>query len=137
MADLSAALEQKKKRLEQESKQEGARQKTLSRELDWVRMNPKARQAKSKARIAAYETLLAQEKDKAYDPTEISYDDLAPYYERAEWEIGVQLCVDLKTMPIEDASIVWPEDQSPYVPVARLRVPRHAVEVDTISRSDL
>jgi sulfate-transporting ATPase len=64
-------LEQKQKRLEQESKQEGARQKTLSRELDWVRMNPKARQAKSKARIAAYETLLAQEKDKAYDPTEI------------------------------------------------------------------
>ena len=50
-------LEQKKKRLEQEQKQEGARQKTLSRELDWVRMNPKARQAKSKARIAAYETL--------------------------------------------------------------------------------
>jgi energy-dependent translational throttle protein EttA len=64
-------LEQKKKRLEQESKQEGARQKTLSRELDWVRMNPKARQAKSKARVAAYESLLAQEKDKAYDPTEI------------------------------------------------------------------
>ncbi len=46
-------LEQKKKRLEQEQKQEGARQKVLSRELDWVGMNPRARQAKSKARIAA------------------------------------------------------------------------------------
>ncbi len=64
-------LEQKKKRLETEQKQEGARQKTLARELEWVRMNPKARQAKSKARIAAYETLLAQEKEKQYDPTEI------------------------------------------------------------------
>jgi energy-dependent translational throttle protein EttA len=64
-------LEQKKKRLEQEQKQEGARQKTLSRELDWVRMNPKARQAKSKARVAAYEALLSEEKDKQYDPTEI------------------------------------------------------------------
>ena len=64
-------LEQKKKRLENEQKQEGARQKTLSRELDWVRMNPKARQAKSKARVAAYEALLSEEKDKQYDPTEI------------------------------------------------------------------
>src|SRR4051812_4111580 len=64
-------LEQKKKRLEVEQKQEGARQKTLPRELDWVRMNPRARQAKSKARIAAYETLLAQEKEKQFDPNEI------------------------------------------------------------------
>ena len=64
-------LSQKKKRLEVEQKQEGARQKTLSRELEWVRMNPRARQAKSKARIAAYENLLAQEKDRQYDPTEI------------------------------------------------------------------
>jgi ATP-binding cassette ChvD family protein len=64
-------LEQKRKRLETEQKQEGARQKTLARELEWVRMNPKARQAKSKARLAAYETLLAQEKEKQYDLTEI------------------------------------------------------------------
>jgi ATP-binding cassette ChvD family protein len=65
-------LEQKKKRLEQEQKAEGARQKTLARELEWVRMNPKARQAKSKARIAAYENLLAQEKEKQIDPTVIN-----------------------------------------------------------------
>jgi ATP-binding cassette ChvD family protein len=65
-------LEQKKKRLEMEQKQESARQKTLARELDWVRLNPKARQAKSKARIAAYETLFAQEKDKQLDPTIIN-----------------------------------------------------------------
>ena len=69
--NYSGWLEQKKKRLAVEQKQEGARQKTLARELEWVQMNPRARQAKSKARIAAYETLLAEEKDKQYDPTEI------------------------------------------------------------------
>ena len=69
--NYSGWLSQKKKRLETEQKQEGARQKTLARELEWVQMNPKARQAKSKARIAAYETLLAEEKDKQYEPTEI------------------------------------------------------------------
>ncbi len=41
----------------------------------------------------------------------------------AEWELRVQLCTDLDTMPIEDASVPWPEDQSPYVPVARIFVP--------------
>jgi len=40
-----------------------------------------------------------------------------------EWELRVQLCTDLETMPIEDASVAWPEDQSPYVPVARIFVP--------------
>jgi hypothetical protein len=42
----------------------------------------------------------------------------------AEWELRVQLCTDLEHMPIEDASVVWPEDLSPYVTVARIRVPR-------------
>ncbi len=54
-------LEQKKKRLEKEEKQESARQRTLQRELDWVRQAPRARQAKSKARLKAYEELLAQD----------------------------------------------------------------------------
>lgn len=53
-------LEQKQKRIEQESREENARQKTLANELEWIRKNPKARQAKSKARINAYEELLAQ-----------------------------------------------------------------------------
>ena len=52
-------LEQKQKRIEQESREETARQKTLANELEWIRKNPKARQAKSKARINAYEELLA------------------------------------------------------------------------------
>ncbi len=51
-------LEQKQKRIEQEQREESARQKTLANELEWIRKNPKARQAKSKARINAYEELL-------------------------------------------------------------------------------
>ena len=65
-------LEQKKKRLEQESKQESSRKRTLERELEWVQMAPRARQAKSKARLAAYETLLAEDKDKQVDLTHIT-----------------------------------------------------------------
>ena len=56
----SSWLEQKKKRLEVEGKQDEARERTLARELDWIRASPKARQAKSKARIRAYEEMLAE-----------------------------------------------------------------------------
>ena len=58
--NYSAWLAQKQKRLEQESREEASRQRTLSRELDWISASPKARQAKSKARINAYEELLAK-----------------------------------------------------------------------------
>jgi ATP-binding cassette ChvD family protein len=58
-------LEQKRKRLEQEEKKESARQRALAKELEWVRMAPKARQAKNKARVKAYEQMVAEEfKDK-------------------------------------------------------------------------
>ncbi len=59
--NYSSWLEQKQKRLAQEEKSESKRQKTLERELEWVRMNPKGRQAKAKARLSAYEKLLSQE----------------------------------------------------------------------------
>lgn len=63
--NYSSWLEQKRKRLEQEEKEETARQRTLANELEWIRKNPKARQAKSKARINAYDELLqAAAKDK-------------------------------------------------------------------------
>lgn len=63
--NYSSWLEQKQKRLEQEEKEESARQRTLANELEWIRKNPKARQAKSKARINAYDELLqAATKDK-------------------------------------------------------------------------
>jgi ATP-binding cassette ChvD family protein len=59
--NYSSWLEQKRLRLAQEEKAESARQRTLERELEWVRMAPRARQAKGKARLAAYEKLLAEE----------------------------------------------------------------------------
>lgn len=59
--NYSSWLEQKQKRLAQEEKQESKRQKTLLRELEWVRMSPKARQAKSKARLSAYDKLMSED----------------------------------------------------------------------------
>lgn len=58
--NYSSWLAQKQKRLEQEAREETARQKTLANELEWIQKNPKARQAKSKARINAYDELLSQ-----------------------------------------------------------------------------
>ena len=70
--NYSGWLEQKQKRLEQEGRADDARVKSLSRELDWVRAAPKARQAKSKARINAYEKLLAEGQQKQVDTARIS-----------------------------------------------------------------
>jgi ATP-binding cassette ChvD family protein len=64
-------LEQKGKRLKEEEKQESKRQKVLARELDWVRMNPKARQAKNKARIQNYEKMLSEDTKQKEDMLEI------------------------------------------------------------------
>ena len=61
--NYSSWLEQKQDRLRQEEKQESSRARTLARELDWVRMAPKARQAKGKARLSAYEQLLAESQE--------------------------------------------------------------------------
>mgnify|MGYP000870042305 FL=1 len=70
--NYSSWLEQKQKRLEQEGRQDASRQKTLASELEWIRQSPRARQAKSKARIQAYETLLAQSnKDAAPESAQI------------------------------------------------------------------
>ncbi|WP_282606468.1 energy-dependent translational throttle protein EttA [Pelagibius sp. Alg239-R121] len=69
--NYSSWLEQKQKRLAQEEKSESARQKVLSQELEWVRQGPKARQAKSKARLQAYDTLLAEAANKAPEPGQI------------------------------------------------------------------
>ena len=63
--NYSSWLEQKQKRLAQEEKEAGARQRVLSRELEWIRQSPRARQAKAKARITAYESLLAEEQQRA------------------------------------------------------------------------
>jgi ATP-binding cassette ChvD family protein len=70
--NYSSWLDQKRKRLAGEEKAESARQRTLARELEWVRASPRARQAKSKARLAAYEELLAEESQKREETVEIT-----------------------------------------------------------------
>ncbi len=69
--NYSGWLEQKQARLDQEGRQEEARRRTLERELEWVRQSPRARQAKSKARVSAYEALVAQSREKAPETAQI------------------------------------------------------------------
>ena len=69
--NYSSWLDQKSERLKQEEKSESERQKTLQRELEWIRMSPKGRHAKSKARINSYETLLSQQGEKRAKELEI------------------------------------------------------------------
>jgi ATP-binding cassette ChvD family protein len=69
--NYSSWLEQKQERLAREEKAEAARQRTLQRELEWIRMAPRARHAKSKARVTAYETLLQEEVERRADDVEI------------------------------------------------------------------
>jgi ATP-binding cassette ChvD family protein len=70
--NYSSWLEQKKRRLEIEEKQESKRQRSLARELEWIRMNPKGRHAKGKARITSYEKMLEEQTDKRNEELEIS-----------------------------------------------------------------
>lgn len=69
--NYSSWLEQKQTRLDQEGKQEEARQRTLQRELEWIRQAPRARQVKSKARVSAYEALLSEEFEKSREKAQI------------------------------------------------------------------
>ncbi len=69
--NYSSWLEQKKQRIALEEKSEGKRQRTLERELEWIHMSPKARQAKGKARVSAYEKLLSQEYEHRREELEI------------------------------------------------------------------
>ena len=69
--NYSSWLEQKEKRFALEEKQDSARQRTLARELEWIRASPRARQAKSKARVSAYETLLAEAQDRTPETAQI------------------------------------------------------------------
>ena len=69
--NYSGWLEQKQKRMEQEGRQDASRMRSLAGELEWVRASPRGRQAKSKARLTAYEELLAQGQEKAIDNTKI------------------------------------------------------------------
>jgi ATP-binding cassette ChvD family protein len=107
-------LEQKQERLRREEKADSARQRTLERELEWVRMAPKARQAKGKARLAAYEKLLAEAKaaDGRGDGLEISIPaggrlgDVVIEAERLTKGYGDRLLIDDLSFTLPPAGIV-------------------------------
>ncbi len=110
--NYSSWLEQKRKRLEAEEKSESARQRTLARELEWVRASPRARQAKSKARLAAYEELLAEEQQKRDDVVEISIPpgprlgDLVVKAENLKKAYGDRVLIDDLTFNLPRGGIV-------------------------------
>ena len=110
--NYSSWLEQKQDRLRVEEKSESERQKTLERELEWIRMTPKARQAKSKARISAYENLLAQESLRRAEDLEIyippgpRLGDLVVEARQVSKGFGDQLLVENMTFTLPPGGIV-------------------------------
>lgn len=110
--NYSGWLEQKHKRLEQEGRAEDARVKSLSRELEWVRSAPKARQSKSKARLSAYEQLLEQDKENRGEATKISIPagprlgDVVIEASNLEKAFGDRLLIDNLTFCLPPGGIV-------------------------------
>lgn len=110
--NYSSWLYQKKKRLANEEKQESELQKTLQRELDWIRMSPKGRQAKSKARITAYESLLGQEAEKnalnleIYIPPGPRLGDIVIEADKVTKSYGEKLLTEAMTFSIPPGAIV-------------------------------
>jgi energy-dependent translational throttle protein EttA len=110
--NYSGWLEQKQVRLAQEEKQESARQRKLKQELEWVRASPRARQAKSKARLAAYEELVNKSNKGAADPTEISIppgprlSDLVIEADHLKKGFGDRLLIDELTFRLPRSGIV-------------------------------
>ena len=110
--NYSSWLDQKKQRLAQEEKQESARQRTLEHELEWVRMSPRARQAKSKARLQAYESLLAEggkERDGAAEiiiPPGPRLGDVVVQTEHLSKGYGDRLLIDDLTFSLPRGGIV-------------------------------
>src|SRR3954447_8085668 len=110
--NYSSWLEQKQERLAVEEKQESARRRTLARELEWVRMSPRARHAKSKARLQAYEKLLAEEQNVKLDKVEIHIPpgprlgDLVIEAEHVQKGFGDRLLVEDLTFSLPPAGIV-------------------------------
>jgi ATP-binding cassette ChvD family protein len=110
--NYSSWLEQKKERLAKEEKSESKRQKTLERELEWIHMSPKARQAKGKARVTAYEKLLSQEYEKEREDLEIfipageRLGDLVIEMKGVSKGYGDRLLIDQLDLSIPPGSIV-------------------------------
>jgi ATP-binding cassette ChvD family protein len=110
--NYSSWLEQKQERLRREEKSESERQKTLQRELEWIRMSPKARRAKGKARINAYESLLDKQSDKRREDLEIPIPpgprlgDVVVQAEAVSKAYGNQLLVEDMTFALPPGGIV-------------------------------
>jgi len=110
--NYSSWLEQKQQRLSQEEKQVSARQRTLARELEWVRMSPRARQAKSKARVKAYEQLVEQEQQRLPETVEITIPpgprlgDLVIQTEKIRKAYGDRLLIDELSFSLPPGGIV-------------------------------
>jgi len=110
--NYSSWLEQKQKRLEQEEKAESSRQRKLKEELAWVQASPRARQAKSKARLAAYEDLLSKANKGPSDPSEISIPpgprlgDVVIECDKLRKGFGDRLLIDDLTFKLPPAGIV-------------------------------
>ncbi len=110
--NYSGWLDQKQRRLEQEGRQEVARRRTLERELEWVHQSPRARQAKSKARISAYESLVAESREKAPDTAQIvlppgpRLGDLVIEAQRVSKAFGDQLLIEALDFRLPPGGIV-------------------------------
>ncbi len=110
--NYSSWLEQKEKRLVQEGRQEEARQRTLRHELEWIRQTPKARQAKGRARINAYEDLLRQEQERVQGPAQIlippppRLGDLVIEIDRLKKGFGEVLLIDDLSLKVPPGAIV-------------------------------
>ncbi|HKR21972.1 MAG TPA: energy-dependent translational throttle protein EttA, partial [Pyrinomonadaceae bacterium] len=110
--NYSSWLEQKQERLRREEKSESERQKTLQRELEWIRMSPKARRAKGQARINAYENLLAAESDKRREDLEIHIPpgprlgDVVIEADKVSKAYGAQLLVEDMTFALPPGGII-------------------------------
>ncbi|MBM3677605.1 MAG: energy-dependent translational throttle protein EttA [Actinobacteria bacterium] len=110
--NYSSWLEQKEARLATEEKQSAARRRTLQRELEWVRMSPKARHAKSKARLTHYEKLLAEEQDVKLEGVEIHIPagprlgDVVVRAEHVQKGFGDRLLVEDLTFDLPPGGIV-------------------------------
>ncbi|MBE3038225.1 MAG: energy-dependent translational throttle protein EttA, partial [Chloroflexi bacterium] len=110
--NYSSWLEQKQERLKLEEKSETRRQKTLERELEWIRMSPKARQSKGQARVTAYEKLLSQETEKYREDLEIyipqgpRLGDIVIELDKVSKAYGDRLLLDNFSASIPPGSIV-------------------------------
>jgi energy-dependent translational throttle protein EttA len=110
--NYSSWLEQKQERLRVEEKQESQRQKTLQRELEWIRMSPKARHAKSKSRITAYDKLLKEEKEKGqkelelYIPVAERLGDVVIEVENLSKAYGDNILIDDLTFSVPPGAVV-------------------------------